>query len=196
MPLVFRQRKHQFPNPARLREPNRRSRRIAHAVHRQPWPACPGPQSAAASPPGPPAHAAAASRWPPALNSPLASTAAAAAFTAASPVSSTGSGLASGPFAVCVSTASTASSSVLIPERFAKASSVLHRFLNAIPCVDQRLQRIESAVGLTGPCVCLLAFTAARASRSASRRFSVSRLSQSCLPLATANSHFTRPLRK
>ena len=46
------------------------------------------------------------------------------------------------------------------------------------------------------PLRCLLKLTAARASRSASRRFSVSRLSQSCLPLARANSHFTRPLRK
>ena len=46
------------------------------------------------------------------------------------------------------------------------------------------------------PMRCLLALTAARASRSASRRRSVSRLSQSCLPLATASSHFTRPLRK
>lgn len=42
----------------------------------------------------------------------------------------------------------------------------------------------------------LLCAIAARASRSASLRFSVSRLSQSCLPLATASSHFTRPLRK
>ncbi len=42
----------------------------------------------------------------------------------------------------------------------------------------------------------LLWAMAARASRSASRRRSVSRLSQSCLPLATASSHLTRPLRK
>ena len=37
---------------------------------------------------------------------------------------------------------------------------------------------------------------AALASLSASRLRSVSRLSQSCLPLAKASSHFTRPLRK
>jgi hypothetical protein len=46
------------------------------------------------------------------------------------------------------------------------------------------------------PMRCLLALTAARASRSASRRRSVSRLSQSCLPLATASSHLTRPFLK
>ena len=43
---------------------------------------------------------------------------------------------------------------------------------------------------------CLLALMAERASRSASRLRSVSRLSQSCLPLATASSHLTRPLQK
>jgi len=46
------------------------------------------------------------------------------------------------------------------------------------------------------PILRLLSLMAARASRSPSRRFSVSRLSQSCLPLATASSHLTRPLRK
>ena len=40
------------------------------------------------------------------------------------------------------------------------------------------------------------ALMAALASRSASRLRSVSRLSQSCLPLATASSHFTRPFLK
>ena len=39
-------------------------------------------------------------------------------------VSKTGSALTSGPLAVCVSTATTASSSVSIPARFAKVSSV------------------------------------------------------------------------
>ena len=46
------------------------------------------------------------------------------------------------------------------------------------------------------PIRCLLALMAERASRSASRRRSVSRLSQSCLPLAMASSHLTRPFLK
>src|SRR5579859_1121223 len=59
-----------------------------------------------------------------ALNSPEASTAAAAAVTVVSLVSSAGSGLASGPLAVCASAAITINNSVSIPERGAKTSSV------------------------------------------------------------------------
>ena len=137
-----------------------------------------------------------------------ASTAAAAALTAASPVSRTGWGLASGPLAVWVSAATTASISVLISGSFAKVSSVcinLYSFTarraisKPLPGAQLAQWNAQVMLGLNSsyrPIRCLLALMAERASRSASRRRSVSRLSQSCLPLATANSHFTRPLRK
>ena len=116
-----------------------------------------------------------------ALNSPVPNHGAAAAATASDVVSSAGEGGSSLP--VAISTAKTTSRGVTKPAgswNRAWRSSALILTRRSICDLQRRWLRA----------------IAARASLSASRFRSVSRLSHCCLPVATASSHLTRPFRK